>query len=91
MRRLLFLPLVVVLLLSAAAPVAAVEPQQLGPDAPAGASETQPSGTGVTTTLGGGATSEPNSADGTTHLIVSDDVLRLHKAKGAPIGAPDPL
>ena len=91
MRRLFILLLVPMLLLLAVAPVAAVDPTQLGPDAPAGATDTESSGTGVSTDPGGGTTSEPGGTDGTTLQIVSDEVLRLHRAKGAPVGAPDPL
>lgn len=91
MRRLFILPVVMVFLLLVVTPVAAVDPPLLGPDAPAGASGAPSSGTDVSTNAGGGATSEPVGADGTTLQIVSDEVLRLHRAKGAPVGAPDPL
>ena len=91
MRRLLFIPLAVMLLLPAAAPVAAVDPQRLGPDATAGASGAPSTTTDLSTTTDGGATSEPGGTDGTMLQIVSDDILRLHRTKGAPIGAPDPL
>ena len=91
MRRLFILPVVLVLLLLAATPVAAVDPPLLGPDGPAGATGVPSTGTDVSTDPVGGTTSEPLGTDGTTLQIVSDEVIRLHRAKGAPVGAPDPL
>ena len=91
MRRLSIIPAVLVFLLLAVTPAAAVDPPLLGPDAPAGASGAPSNGTDVSTEPGGGTTSEPAQGDGTTLQIVSDEVLRLHRTKGAPVGAPDPL
>ena len=91
MRRLSILSVILVFLLLAATPVAAVDPPLLGPDAPAGATGVPSTGTDVSTDPVGGTTSEPLGTDGTTLLIVSDELLRLHRAKGAPVGAPDPL
>ena len=91
MRRLFILPVVLVLLLLAATPVAAVDPPLLGPDASPGASGAPSSGTDVSTNATDGTTSEPVGVDGTLVRIVSDELLRLHLTKGAPVGAPDPL
>ena len=88
MRRLFILPVVLVLLLLAATPVAAVDPPLLGPNASAGATGVPSSGTDASTNPVNGTAFEPVGVDGTSVRIVSDEVLRLHRTKGAPVALP---
>jgi hypothetical protein len=96
MRKLIALPVAGIFLIAMVGPVAAADPCVLGADAQECSSPVQAEGSSGTDFDGSGVTVTSTVTDqistGTSALTgATDDLIELHKAKGAPTGAPDRL